>query len=397
MKVTCKGNILIAAIRAIAPIVPKTHTLEEFQCINFNLRDQIITLQAKNGRGTAMVECPTVSTEGECANILLKKSSFMALVEQADDTVEITRDSSTSITFRTGNATYRLPTLAASVENALIKDAGHSIIESATEHSEMTQADLRKLLTATELSRSKEEHRGIMTCIQLKKTDDTLRAASTDGRRLHWSSIPAINTTDQFSIALGTDIVPILKTALKADSLEPVHIYAESKHMLISTCIRYVTDEKATDESDTDKRQYRMTIQMPLDAGVFPDIRRVIRPTEVFCKVSKDSLTRCVKRVKLVSDDVTIRMTTDLVISGKGPSANNEAEAENVITETENAVPRDAVTISVHYLLDALKSFDAETVHLEAEPDAKDAGFAPISITNPDIGFNSIIMPLKKI
>ena len=234
---------------------------------------------------------------------------------------------------------------------------------------------LRTLINQTAFSTSQQESRPVLTGINFKIEKDKLECTATDSYRLSKKTIKLDEKVeDNINIIIPTkNLIELTKLFSDDDENIEVHIF----------------NNKVIFKFDN------ILLLSRLINGTYPDTSKLI-PNDflITFKVKLSDIYDCIDRASLLtqeSDKNTIKLETtneEVIISSNIPEIGNVVEKTNISKETKENI---LIAFSSKYMMDALRSFEAEEIELLFNGEVK-----PIIIKNPlSEDLIQLVLPIK--
>lgn len=233
----------------------------------------------------------------------------------------------------------------------------------------------KTIINQTAFATSTQESRPVLTGINFKIDGNILECTATDSYRLAKKKIELSTTlTDNINIIVPTKNLNELIRLFDEDE-ENVELHIFSNKIIF---------------------KFDSIIMMSrLINGTYPDTSKLI-PTEFALnfKVSLNDLYNSIDRASLLTNEAdknTIKLSTKndvAIISSNIPEIGNVEDRVEIQKDSEEEIN---IAFSSKYMLDALKSFDSETIQLLFNGEIK-----PIIIKNSEIDdFIQLILPIR--
>ncbi len=280
----------------------------------------------------------------EEGSIVLQAQYFSDIVRKLpENTVTIEADRQLNVTIQSGKSIFKL--------NGQDAEEYPQLPTLETEHSFEIQTDLLKtLIKQTAFAVSTMETRPILTGVNLTLKDGLLNFTATDSHRLASRDIHINNTDLQFSnvVIPGKSLNELNK--ILADSEEMVEISVANNQVLFRT------------------KQFNFLSRL-LD-GNYPETSRLIpNQSKTTINVQTKSLQDTIDRASLLAKNESnnvVRLTTKdqqtIEITSKSPEIGKVTE-DIVVDSIEGEELN--ISFSSKYILDALKTMDADVVNIQ--------------------------------
>ncbi|HEX6593314.1 MAG TPA: DNA polymerase III subunit beta [Bacillota bacterium] len=280
----------------------------------------------------------------EEGSIVLQAQYFSDIVRKLpENTVTIEADRQLNVTIQSGKSIFKL--------NGQDAEEYPQLPTLETEHSFEIQTDLLKtLIKQTAFAVSTMETRPILTGVNLTLKDGLLNFTATDSHRLASRDIHINNTDLQFSnvVIPGKSLNELNK--ILADSEEMVEISVANNQVLFRT------------------KQFNFLSRL-LD-GNYPETSRLIpNQSKTTINVQTKSLQDTIDRASLLAKNESnnvVRLTTKdqqtIEITSKSPEIGKVTE-DIVVDPIEGEELN--ISFSSKYILDALKTMDADVVNIQ--------------------------------
>ncbi|SMP12134.1 DNA polymerase III, beta subunit [Desulfurobacterium pacificum] len=363
MKIRINRNTIREAVKNVATAADKRGNIPILSNVLLEAEDNSLRLTATNlevGIST-LISCETVESGKTTVNAL-KLSKLVASL--TGEELELETDDSKLIV-RSVNSRFSLATLPPEEFPEVELPEKYNV--------KLLTSELDKAIKKVSYAVSRDEARYILTGVYLKSFGDKIHAVATDGHRLALYEIKA--EAEEFSAIVPRRSLSELKKLLR-ESEETEMLLSENKlYFRIGDTVMWTS----------------------IIEGEYPDYLAVIpEDNPLKCVVDRDEIVNALKEVSVIYDKEEVRAVIlnftpgNLKLTAKKVELESGEEAEVNVPVEYNGEEFE-ITFNVNYLLEAVSSYDAESVKI-----LMDQPISPVLITSdeePEL--KNVIMPMK--
>ncbi|RLE13717.1 DNA polymerase III subunit beta [Candidatus Aerophobetes bacterium] len=242
----------------------------------------------------------------------------------------------------------------------------------------MPQSTFQEILVKTMFSAGQDEVRQNLNCVLLealfeKEEKPSLRAVTTDGRRLSWITVPYPSISEPFKILIPLKAARELTKILSSEG--DIEIGLEENRAFFKTS--------------------RFSFFSQLMEAKFPDYRGVIpKDYKVRFEVERDNFIAAIKRVSLLSEQqsrlVRFHLEEDL-LDITAASAGVGTALEKLPVKTEGEIRKIEISFNAAFLLEALRVMEGDVIEIRLIDQESPGVFYPKTHRN----YMHILMPVK--
>lgn len=247
----------------------------------------------------------------------------------------------------------------------------------------ISRQELKDMLKSVSYAQSVNEERYMLKGVFFQISEDAISLVATDGRRL------AVTTKNMKLKEKGEFILPSMTVA------ELEKIPDLSDQLKLSYTDRQVAIKLEVSDHEDDNIGFAESVYLvsKVVEGKYPNFKQVI-PKDDFNQavVERELMQECVHRAALVSDEkVTLRLKVDeMEIFGQS-TLGDASESMNINYEGEEAV----VSFNPKFLLDPLKSINADKITFEFRDDMSPGVFKVSGEKANEIEILCVVMPIR--
>lgn len=374
MKFSVYKSELANALKIAAVAVPGKTITPILSGVYINARDNSIELQTNDNTKAVRVNITAnVETDGE---IVVDFKRFVGFVKGMPDD---------AITFSVEENLLILQSGGAAVELLTMTPADFPKIKEITEsicNVDLKPSVLKKLITKTVFSVSKDDTRPVFTGVNFQFKGDTLATVATNTHRLAFCPV---KLDDQFNDAQFTIPADILRGI--ANQLDPTGDYSV-KIFFAGNRVEFSFDN--------------VFISARLIEGQFPSHERVIpHDTSTHVTANVKEFLRALEFAAIMAKENEYN-TVKLSFSGNGIEISAQSDAGgNAGTNVTAQIDGEDLDIAfnVKYLIDVLKVLESETVNIDlgtTNDKTQDSQYCPVKFTAPDDGgYIYVVTPVR--
>lgn len=363
MKIRINRNNVKEAVKNVATAADRRGNIPILSNVLLEAEDNLLKLTATNleiGIST-VVPCETLEGGKTTVNAL-KFSKLISSITGEEIELE-TVDGTVSV--KSVNSRFSLSTLPSEEfpEIELPEDFNVKILSS----------ELDKAIKKVSYAVSRDEARYILTGVFLKSFGDKLHAVATDGHRLALYEVKT--EAEEFSAIIPRRSLSELKKLIRESEEISMAFYGNKIYFKVGDTLMWTS----------------------VIEGDYPDYAAVIpEDNPLKCVFAKEEMVNALKEVSVIYDKEEIRAVIlnftpgNLKLTAKKMDVDSGEEAEVNIPVEYNGEEFE-ITFNINYLLEAISSYDADTVKM-----FMDQQITPVLITSdeePEL--KNVIMPMK--
>ena len=373
MKFTIKKEILMEAINKVSKAISSRNVIPVLAGIKFDLSNKKLVLTASDNDITIQthIDCDNeeiikVKEEG---SIIIQGKYISDIVRKLPDQyINIEVVDELKILIYTENSEFNLNGISESEYPNI--DLGES-----KSHIELSPSILKEIVNQTAFATSIDENKAILNGINFNITGDVLECNATDSYRLARKVIKLdkISKENQNIVIPSRNLLEF--TRIIDDSEEMVEIHIFNNKILF--------------------KYQNLLFQSRLINGTYPNTSNLL-PKDHLVKLHFDinNFYNVVDRVSILTSDkdkntVTLETDGNNLIMKSSSAEIGRVEEKMIITKDQDIDVK--VSFSSKYMMDALKSFNTETVELHFVGEIK-----PILLkSSEDESLTQLVLPIR--
>ena len=373
MKFTIKKEILMEAINKVSKAISSRNVIPVLAGIKFDLSNKKLVLTASDNDITIQthIDCDNeeiikVKEEG---SIIIQGKYISDIVRKLPDQyINIEVVDELKILIYTENSEFNLNGISESEYPNI--DLGES-----KSHIELSPSILKEIVNQTAFATSIDENKAILNGINFNITGDVLECNATDSYRLARKVIKLdkISKENQNIVIPSRNLLEF--TRIIDDSEEMVEIHIFNNKILF--------------------KYQNLLFQSRLINGTYPNTSNLL-PKDYLVKLHFDinNFYNVVDRVSILTSDkdkntVTLETDGNNLIMKSSSAEIGRVEEKMIITKDQDIDVK--VSFSSKYMMDALKSFNTETVELYFVGEIK-----PILLkSDDDDSLTQLVLPIR--
>ncbi len=363
MKIRINRNTVKEAVKNVATAADKRGNIPILSNVLLEAEDNSLRLTATNlevGIST-ITSCETVESGKTTVNALKLSKLVSSLTGEE---VELETDDS-KLVIRSVNSRFSLATLPPEEFPEIELPEKYNV--------KLLTSELDKAIKKVSYAVSRDEARYILTGVFLKSFGDKIHAVATDGHRLALYEIKA--EAEEFSAIVPRRSLAELRKLLRESEETEILLSDNKLYFRIGDTVMWTS----------------------VIEGEYPDYLAVIpEDNPLKCVVDKEEIVNALKEVSVIYDKEEVRAVIlsftpgNLKLTAKKVDVESGEEAEVNIPVEYNGEEFE-ITFNINYLLEAVSSYDAETVKI-----LMDQPISPVLVTSdeePEL--KNVIMPMK--
>jgi DNA polymerase-3 subunit beta len=358
MRCTASAKALAAALRFASKTIISKTPVPLLACIKLTVGDMTLTAAGTDLDHEHTASVPT-SDFPEPGAVCVPGKRFSDLIERLTPSAEATiRTEGDTCTVFYGRSHWKFKTLPAEDFPVLTPPGTDAAAFT------LGQNETRRLIRRLEHAIG-DDDRHYLAGIYLHRQDGRLTAASTDGHQLVCTTV---------DLNLGKDLGVIV----------PVRVVATLNELAAQSDV-----EVLVDQNRISLRSGLRTVTSKLVDGVFPDYTKIL-PGKIKNNIevtSADLIAAAERHAAAADEDTCVGLSWSNSTLTTCLSRAEDAASEKI--DATSAVGAGRVAIASHYLIDALRAFDAKSVLIE-----NDGANEPIRFTAPGEPTVMVCMPM---
>jgi DNA polymerase-3 subunit beta len=243
----------------------------------------------------------------------------------------------------------------------------------------------RCALNETSFAASTEEARGILCGTLLKLDGKHMHVAACDGRRLAACTLDA-PVADKIALVIPSKTARELLRLLGQDAAKPqrLTVLAGENHASFTFAASYSSE---------------VTLSSKLIDGQYPDYTKIIPPENAIATLPRAELLRCIERIGLVADDVSLEFNGSALHLRSAGKRGKEllGEAQDSLLVPAKVREKVECGYAARYLAAALSALADDSVEFHLNPQTRLGMFkVPRGQSGTDRGWRAVIAPTKK-
>ena len=372
MKIKIKKDILLENLNKVAKAISTKNLIPILSGIKFELSKKGLTLTASDNDITIQSFIPynkdNMEIEKEGSIIIQGKYILDIVRKLPEEYINIEVIDELKILICSTNSEFNLNGINQ-------KEYPNISLENSKNLVKLKSNDFKTLITQTAFATSNDESRPILTGINIKVVGDILECSATDSYRLAKKEIKlSSNSVETYNIIIpGKNIIEFMRIMDDSESELEVHIF--NNKVLF--------------------KQENLLFQSRLISGNYPNVDNLI-PTDSFLKIKANlsDLYDVIDRASILTSDkekniVTLSTKKDTLIVKSVSAEIGRVEEKMQITKDNDEEIK--ISFSAKYMMDALKSFNGDTVEFSFVGEVK-----PIIIKDiDDTNLIQLVLPIR--
>ena len=363
MKIRINRNTIKEAVKNVVTAADKRGNIPILSNVLLEAEDNFVRLTATNlelGIST-LTSCECIES-GKTTINALKLSKLVS--SSTDEELEIETEENKLIV-KTVKARLSFDTLPPEEFPEITLPEKYNV--------KLLTAELDKAIKKVSYAVSRDEARYILTGVFIRSFGDKIHAVATDGHRLALYEINA--EAEEFSAIVPRRSLAELKKLLRESEETEILLSGNKLYFKIGDTVMWTS----------------------IIEGEYPDYTAVIpEDNPLKCVVDKEEMVNALKEVSVIYDKEEVKAVVlnftpgNLKLTAKKMELEAGEEAEVNIPVEYNGEEFE-ITFNINYLLEAVSSYDAETVKI-----LMDQPISPVLVTSdeePEL--KNVIMPMK--
>ena len=372
MKFTIKKELLLEALNKVSKAISTKNLIPVLAGVKFELTKNKLTLTASDNDITIQTFIPADNKDMEIekeGSIIIQGKYVLDIVRKLpDEFVNIEVIDELKILIYAENSEFNLNGINQ-------KEYPNVALENSKNFVKINTKLFKTIINQTAFATSTDESRPILTGINIKITGDILECSATDSYRLakKQAKLNEIAGETYNIIVPGKNIVEFMKILNEGNEELEIHIF--SNKVLF--------------------KQNNLLFQSRLVSGNYPNVNNLI-PSDSFLKITANlsNLYDVIDRASILTSDkekniVTLETNKNLLIVRSSSAEIGRVEEKmNITKDNEEEIK---ISFSAKYMMDALRSFEGDTVELAFEGEVK-----PIIIKDvDDPNLTQLVLPIR--
>lgn len=372
MKIKIKKELLLENLNKVSKAISTKNLIPILSGIKFDLTKEGLTLTASDNDITIQTFIPADNKDMEIekeGSIIIQGKYVLDIVRKLpDEFVNIEVIDELKILIYAENSEFNLNGINQ-------KEYPNVALENSKNFVKINTKLFKTIINQTAFATSTDESRPILTGINIKITGDILECSATDSYRLakKQAKLNEIAGETYNIIVPGKNIVEFMKILNEGNEELEIHIF--SNKVLF--------------------KQNNLLFQSRLVSGNYPNVNNLI-PSDSFLKITANlsNLYDVIDRASILTSDkekniVTLETNKNLLIVRSSSAEIGRVEEKmNITKDNEEEIK---ISFSAKYMMDALRSFEGETVELAFEGEVK-----PIIIKDvEDPNLTQLVLPIR--
>ena len=372
MKIKIKKELLLENLNKVSKAISTKNLIPILSGIKFDLTKEGLTLTASDNDITIQTFIPADNKEMEIekeGSIIIQGKYVLDIVRKLpDEFVNIEVIDELKILIYAENSEFNLNGINQ-------KEYPNVALENSKNFVKINTKSFKTIINQTAIATSTDESRPILTGINIKITGDILECSATDSYRLakKQAKLNEIAGETYNIIVRGKNIVEFMKILNEGNEELEIHIF--SNKVLF--------------------KQNNLLFQSRLVSGNYPNVNNLI-PSDSFLKITANlsNLYDVIDRASILTSDkekniVTLETNKNLLIVRSSSAEIGRVEEKmNITKDNEEEIK---ISFSAKYMMDALRSFEGDTVELAFEGEVK-----PIIIKDvEDPNLTQLVLPIR--
>ena len=365
MKIKIKKDILLENLNKVSKAISTKNLIPILSGIKFDLSTNGLTLTASDNDITIQSFIPVdkdnmvIEKEG---SIIIQGKYILDIVRKLpEEYINIEVIDELKILICSTNSEFNLNGISQ-------KEYPNISLENSKNLVKIKSNEFKSLVNQTAFATSNDESRPILTGINIKVIGDILECSATDSYRLAKKEIRlSTSSAESYNIIIpGKNVIEFTRIMDDSDSELEIHIF--NNKVLF--------------------KQENLLFQSRLISGNYPNIDNLI-PSDSFLKIRANlsDLYDVIDRASILTSDkekniVTLSTNKDtLIVKSVSAEIGRVEEKMKITKDTDEEIK---ISFSAKYMMDALKSFEGDTIEFSFVGEVK-----PIIIK--DIGDKNLI------
>lgn len=372
MKIKIKKDLLLENLNKVSKAISTKNLIPILSGIKFDLTKEGLTLTASDNDITIQTFIPADNKDMEIekeGSIIIQGKYVLDIVRKLpDEFINIEVIDELKILIYAENSEFNLNGINQ-------KEYPNVALENSKNFVKINTKLFKTIINQTAFATSTDESRPILTGINIKITGDILECSATDSYRLakKQAKLNEISGETYNIIVPGKNIVEFMKILNEGNEELEIHIF--SNKVLF--------------------KQNNLLFQSRLVSGNYPNVNNLI-PSDSFLKITANlsNLYDVIDRASILTSDkekniVTLETNKNLLIVRSSSAEIGRVEEKmNITKDNEEEIK---ISFSAKYMMDALRSFEGNTVELAFEGEVK-----PIIIKDvEDPNLTQLVLPIR--
>lgn len=372
MKIKIKKELLLENLNKVSKAISTKNLIPILSGIKFDLTKEGLTLTASDNDITIQTFIPADNKDMEIekeGSIIIQGKYVLDIVRKLpDEFINIEVIDELKILIYAENSEFNLNGINQ-------KEYPNVALENSKNFVKINTKLFKTIINQTAFATSTDESRPILTGINIKITADILECSATDSYRLakKQAKLNEIAGETYNIIVPGKNIVEFMKILNEGNEELEIHIF--SNKVLF--------------------KQNNLLFQSRLVSGNYPNVNNLI-PSDSFLKITANlsNLYDVIDRASILTSDkekniVTLETNKSLLIVRSSSAEIGRVEEKmNITKDNEEEIK---ISFSAKYMMDALRSFEGDTVELAFEGEVK-----PIIIKDvDDPNLTQLVLPIR--
>lgn len=372
MKIKIKKELLLENLNKVSKAISTKNLIPILSGIKFDLTKEGLTLTASDNDITIQTFIPADNKDMEIekeGSIIIQGKYVLDIVRKLpDEFINIEVIDELKILIYAENSEFNLNGINQ-------KEYPNVALENSKNFVKINTKLFKTIINQTAFATSTDESRPILTGINIKITGDILECSATDSYRLakKQAKLNEIAGETYNIIVPGKNIVEFMKILNEGNEELEIHIF--SNKVLF--------------------KQNNLLFQSRLVSGNYPNVNNLI-PSDSFLKITANlsNLYDVIDRASILTSDkekniVTLDTNKNLLIVRSSSAEIGRVEEKmNITKDNEEEIK---ISFSAKYMMDALRSFEGDTVELAFEGEVK-----PIIIKDvEDPNLTQLVLPIR--
>ncbi len=372
MKIKIKKELLLENLNKVSKAISTKNLIPILSGIKFDLTKEGLILTASDNDITIQTFIPADNKDMEIekeGSIIIQGKYVLDIVRKLpDEFINIEVIDELKILIYAENSEFNLNGINQ-------KEYPNVALENSKNFVKINTKLFKTIINQTAFATSTDESRPILTGINIKITGDILECSATDSYRLakKQAKLNEIAGETYNIIIPGKNIVEFMKILNEGNEELEIHIF--SNKVLF--------------------KQNNLLFQSRLVSGNYPNVNNLI-PSDSFLKITANlsNLYDVIDRASILTSDkekniVTLETNKNLLIVRSSSAEIGRVEEKmNITKDNEEEIK---ISFSAKYMMDALRSFEGDTVELAFEGEVK-----PIIIKDvEDPNLTQLVLPIR--
>lgn len=372
MKIKIKKELLLENLNKVSKAISTKNLIPILSGIKFDLTREGLTLTASDNDITIQTFIPADNKDMEIekeGSIIIQGKYVLDIVRKLpDEFINIEVIDELKILIYAENSEFNLNGINQ-------KEYPNVALENSKNFVKINTKLFKTIINQTAFATSTDESRPILTGINIKITGDILECSATDSYRLakKQAKLNEITGETYNIIVPGKNIVEFMKILNEGNEELEIHIF--SNKVLF--------------------KQNNLLFQSRLVSGNYPNVNNLI-PSDSFLKITANlsNLYDVIDRASILTSDkekniVTLETNKNLLIVRSSSAEIGRVEEKmNITKDNEEEIK---ISFSAKYMMDAIRSFEGDTVELAFEGEVK-----PIIIKDvEDPNLTQLVLPIR--